>query len=309
MTGRTIDKKLDLTSLVPDTSLYGGYYTDYLGAHEGCAATGKNLVKAAADENNESGTLTTSQIETLSAGGSVEIATGVGTEYDPAAKAGSDHITYWKGEKAFNSTDSKTVTNDWSGNRGSKDTEVLTTGGKGNNVTAARAAIYYIKEVPRSYLNARVHSVYYLNESNASDPLNNKITQLYWVTGVDDGNYETMGFDYDQGNAPTGTNPNAKLYKNLTYNQTKNGSVTQTIKHPFTDYFPGMSGYLAICEFKKDQANALAAQDFTINPFWVTLDGMQVKIQTRQFTTTGTSITVTAATPTTEYSCTEYQAN
>ena len=179
-----IDNKLNIAGLTTEGYYYGGYYKDYTGGHEGNSSSGKNLVKAAADDNNENATLGTDDITALSNGESVNIAT-VGTSYAPSVAANSVQTEWWSSDDAF-TTELKSSDPLWFGDRGSKDTSVLTTGGKGTSVKVARAGIYYLKEVPNSYLRPAQMTTYQRYAGYLRDFI------LFSTT--DDANYNDAGF-------------------------------------------------------------------------------------------------------------------
>ncbi|MBR2726564.1 MAG: hypothetical protein IKD71_01560, partial [Solobacterium sp.] len=272
----SIDNHLDITALTTPNTLYGGYYMDYLGAHEGNTASGTNLVKAAADWDNDYGTLTTQNIQTLHNGGAVPITkdgtgatvTSIGTLYNPATTA--DHVGYWDIANAF-TTEVITPAATWYGNRGDKDTAVLTTGGTGTAVQVCRAGIYYIKEVPTCYLR-NYHQITYVKSSGA-------LTGLYLLSAIDDTNYNETGFELR-----TNDGKPATVVQTFTITNSATGkSVTLKPTTIFKSIGLTGGGYLGYWD--ATSSDYFATGSFTVLPYWETPDEVEVNgISTRTVT-------------------------
>lgn len=259
---RTIGN-LNITGLTNSGSLYGGYYMDYQGAHVG----GTNVVKDAADDHNNNGTLSTSDIVALSNGQAVEIGT-YGTTYDPASNA--DHVGYWSDDDAFTAS-LTTPSADWYSDRGSKDTAVLQTGGNGTDVKVARAGIYYLKEVPNSYLRPTHMTTYQRYDKYLRDFI------LFSTT--DDTNYSTSGFLIGS------TYTEKEVFTDqLTINFGPNYDETVTdgkVDVDVTNTSSNAGGYVMAYrlfhladESNKDYSSIIGNKSF--KPYWVTLDGITV---------------------------------
>ena len=257
---------LDLAAQADKNSLYGGYYMDYAGAYEG----GTNVVKAAADDNNENGTLSTQDIEDLSAGKGVVIGT-VGTPYHPDTTAA--HGSYWNVSNAFTATPkSIAVSSGWYSNRGTKDTAALTTGGKGDNVQIARAGIYYIKEVPTCYLR-NYYQITFMKTSR-------ELTGLYLISAVDDLTYNESGF------VLTSSSEEALVVESLKVTNSGTGKTTTLL--PTTVFKSvGLAGAGYLGYWDATGSNYYKPGTFTILPYWETPDEIEVNgISTRTVTIT-----------------------
>ena len=271
--------KLDITKLTNSGYLYGGYYSDYLGAHEGNVASGPNLVKAAADDNNKNGTLKTGEINALHEGKAVVInKEGVlGTVYNPKDTAG--HVGYWPKNKAFTTEETTMAVADnldWYSERKDTDTECIATGGTGTSIKVARAGIYYLKEVPSTYLRPTHMTTYQKYDRHLRD--------FILLSTIDDENYETYGFVLGSNDYQTyeymdetivvefGNNWEEETVSSdgtitvgveeASTNKNKGGRViSKRIFHLKNDNEPGYNDILGTTSFK---------------PFWVTYDGVTV---------------------------------
>lgn len=267
---------LDLAAQADKNFLYGGYYMDYAGAHEGNNVSATNLVKAAADWDNNYGTLTTGNIQTLSQGGAVEIkkdgqghdVTTIGTPYNPATTA--EHVGYWNMANAFTSA-KVTPPASWYSDRGPKDTAVLQTGGKGTEVQIARAGIYYIKEVPTSYLR-NYHQITYIKSTGA-------LTGLYLLSAIDDTNYRETGF--------TLLTPEGKIATVVKAFSVTNSGTGKTVTLKPTTVFKnvGLTGDGYLSYWNATGSEYYKQGMFTILPYWKTPDEIDVNgISTRTVT-------------------------
>jgi hypothetical protein len=217
--------KFNLVNEVNDGYLYGGYYK----AYGGVKMTEAQIFDAEYTENG-----------TKSAGEYVaEKTTGFWvTDASGAVPYTGSKATAWKKANAY-------------------------TADKGTAMTPAAGTVYYLKEVPDSYLRPYVQIVY--DEYNE-----NKIVKLYKVTAVDDSNYTQAGF-YNGASDDSSTTLSATL-------KIKKGDeliTTLTAKGVFDGKtYPDKNttvprGYLTAKE------NSFAAS-FTMQPYWKTLDGVKV---------------------------------
>ena len=251
---------LDLKSLTTSGFYYGGYYKDYLGAHVGNTASGKNLVKEAADKNNSDGLLSPADIVTLSGGGAVEIPefTGAATKYAPQTNPG--HLKYWTRANAFMENAKKNSTTAWFGDRGSKDTAVLQTGGKGDAVTIARAGIYYLHEVPRDYLaTPKVATV-------RDEHGKGKITKMFLLSVVDISIFKAGGVKVKT------TDTKGSFAQTFTLTQYDEGTDTVTNDEQTPSSLFSVNGYLTVT----DGASCIASGTYALDPYWITYDGITV---------------------------------
>lgn len=276
--------KLDISKLVKSGYLYGGYYKDYAGGHAGNDAAQENLVKKAADTNNDTGTLSTNDIKTLSDGGAVTIPeyTG-GTAYTPATK---DQTEYWKSGDAFTKdTESIDPTRPegqkWYSDRGSQDTAALTTGGKGTQVQIARAGIYYLKEVPDTYIRPAQMTTYQKFDKHLRD--------FILLSTTDDTNYKTVGFkvgadEYDKEKAPEGEffyTDKLEITFGPNFEETtvpENGEIDVTTKEVSQNKYGYVISYrlFSLNEASTPYNYEGITGTKLVKPYWVTPDGIKV---------------------------------
>lgn len=235
---RYIDK-LNLAQYVDPDSLYGGYYSDYLGAHEGNTASGKNLVNEKMVYENDEDTLTTAEINALSDKNFVVLNDKDGTDY---VKLGTKYVVndqagFWSSDAAYT---------------------VNATGMK-----PERAKIYYLKEVP-TYFMRNYHQVTYNKSSLA-------LNALYLVSAIDDTNYTEYGYVMTRGPEQaemvsylsftnTATNKTVKLEPNIVFNAK---GITGK------DY----DGYLTYIDATGTEY--FNTGEFTVLPYWKTPDGIE----------------------------------
>ena len=256
---RYIDNSLDITQLVADGYYYGGYYKDYLGAHEGKTASGKNLVKAAADYNNAEGTLNTQQIKDLSEGKGVVIVADIADDYDP--KNNAEQVAYWTRTNAFTTALKNSDTN-WFSDRGSQDTAVLTTGGTGTDVKVARAAIYYLHEVPSDYLATPMVATVRDNYGQGN------ITKMFLVSAVDLNIYRAGGVTIQDSDKKGSFAKTFTLQKN----DSSTGGILVSDQQDANKLF-GVPGYLTVTD---GTSSCKSDGTYTLDPYWITYDNVEV---------------------------------
>ena len=136
---------------------------------------------------------------------------------------------------------------------------------KGTSMTPVSGTVYYLKEVPNSYLRPYIHVVYDIVD-------NNTIKQLYTITAVDDANYKEAGF-YDGSKDSSSTNLSA------TIKITQKGSTkvtTLTAKGIFNDKeYPDNAAIKLPRGYLTSIATEFSA-DFDMQPYFKTLDGVKV---------------------------------
>lgn len=116
--------------------------------------------------------------------------------------------------------------------------------------------VYYIKEVPDTYLRPHMEIVY---DTIATG---HPVTNLYILTAVDDANYNTVSL------SPVG---NAKLYMRVAI-KNSNGTLKKYIKAK-SEFETLPRGYIALVNVK-DKVNSHT--DFEFTPTYETLDGVKV---------------------------------
>ena len=228
-TGEGYERKigtLDITKYLTPGTLYGGYYIDYGLAY----VDGTNAVQAAADYDNDEGTLSATEVKTISDKGFKVIGTDLGEVYTGQANA-------WSWDKAE------------------------TTNGKKMN--PVRAAVYYLKEVPTSYLN-NYHQITYNKKTTA-------LTALYIISAIDDTNYSDTGMVL----ATAGDNT-AKVVSSLTFRNTAtNRDVTLVANKVFKA--KGVTSDAAKLSYIQASGDYFkAGSSYTVHPYWETPDGLHV---------------------------------
>ena len=199
-----------------DTYLYGGIYSDY--------NNGAATVKAAADYNNYHETLKSTDIQALSNKEGVTIKTNVGVKYQPDKNTERS----WTKAAAYQNTELK----------------------------PKQAEIYYIKEVPTSYLRPYFHYIYNKNSFVVDD--------VYVATVIDDYCYNDVG-------GLVGT----YQFSNIRYLGEKFTFMNSEGEHqihlqtgdPFENTTAGYVGVWKMSGF----------DGVTVRPYWVTPDGITVK--------------------------------
>ena len=257
---------LDITNLVTDGYYYGGYYIDYLGAYSGST----NLIKKAADDNNENGTLTASEIDALSKGDSVVIAQNIAADYRPDQNA--DQINNWKRASAF-TTALKTADSSWCGNRG-PDTETLTTGGTGTAVKIARAGIYCLHEVPGPYLSTPKAAL--IRDNYGSGP----VVRMQLLSATDISIFRAGGIKIN------GTDKKGAFAKTFSLVKYDPATGYETPETKDATFFNVAGGYLTVT----DGNSCVADGSYVLEPYWITYDNVKVyggAAHTRTLTVSG----------------------
>ena len=219
----------DLTSKVPEGYLYGGYYYSYLANQNFATEDNKTDAKAA---------------DTLK----VNITTDT---YNGSALK-KDNARYWTKAHAF----TKTVSEDMGG-------------GIGTAMTPKAEFVYYLKEVPNTYLASRISYVY-----DWADDY--KLVNLYLLTAVDDNYYSKVQFEVVVDNNPYA----AKLVNSFAITQRNSN---QQFVNRATDFNGVTRGYVGYADVTSD---LLKVGSFTMKPQWVTLDGVTVDGTARTFVIT-----------------------
>ena len=130
--------------------------------------------------------------------------------------------------------------------------------------------VYYLKEVPTSYLDVRVQYVYDFGDDWKAETA--EITRIFLITAVDDTNYSKAGFNVDVINAA------GEKIATLTakFSVTQHNGSTFTLDVP--NAFPNLKrGYLG--SFDSNATLIKANTSFMVMPFWYTLDGVKVSFE------------------------------
>ena len=223
---------VDLVNKVPEGFLYGGYYKKY-GGFENREANAEQKALAV------NATKMVSAVTTNTYDGSAVKVTVNGSSQ-----------RYW------NLTEAYTAEN--------QDAD-------GKNVKPEAGTVYYVKEVPETFLNSKL---VYVTDTNQ----NNKIIYVYLLTTVDDALYTSVGFKPKE-NALTyeesTTVPDTEYITGIVSSKvtiTQSGSNPQTLEIRASD-LGAPRGYVSMTPCHK-LANV---ENFTMISQWQTLDGVNVQ--------------------------------
>lgn len=138
----------------------------------------------------------------------------------------------------------------------------------GEAMAPVAGQVYYLKEVPTDYLNEKIYNKQKTNDDYA-------VTSVSALANIDDKNYKEYGF-YFNGSK----NKVASLAS--TFTETNNGTTT---KHTGKSLFGTTnSGYLVIKPFTSSiKKNGV----YTVTPYWVTPDGIEVQSNVTRTITAG----------------------
>ena len=259
-----------------DDYLYGGYYTTYGGLNtatlDGKTVTIADVIAREYDNNITTHSLdaTTMQWNKSFVSGKDDCA--VIDLGDPAVKSltgyqkytgavwNSNNLPFWAKAKAYNTANATQDNPVYAG------TELVPTAG----------TVYYLKEVPVSYLPARMIAVHETGNNDGADVTSGTISALYLLTAVDDVNYASYGF-----------------LKAATEAGLNGAPQKSTISKRFRVYYKDADGntHLKATYYAHDLNNGIAENDgYVISyqvpvengkgayilPTWVTLDGVAV---------------------------------
>lgn len=132
-------------------------------------------------------------------------------------------------------------------------------GADGSALEPVGEKVYYLREIPEAFLGLRAQVVY--NRDN-----NNHIDDLYLITTVDNNIYQEAGFKVTKDNK-------ASLYASFSL-QSKYSSDVTKIK---AETLNGIGGYVGVWEATTDlMTNADDNSEFSVLPYWITVDGIRV---------------------------------
>ena len=163
--GQMQTKPYDLTALVADNHLYGGYYKTYGGVDTSLLQTAVNdhvLNKLAGWTASTDGFYNITE-RTGVGGSSFEAYDGSSLK----TKNKETNVKFWEKNDAY-------------------------TDQPGNALRPTPGVIYYLKEVPADYLTPKFVYIYDFNQDN-------KLINFFEVTAVDDNNYSSIGFSHGDG--------------------------------------------------------------------------------------------------------------
>ena len=279
-TGKQEVMPFDLTALVPDGYLYGGYYSSYGGVNT-------DTVTAAA-RAYPGGDFTWGSASLVSANWN-ELAEITASslnasfvKYDGTSKKNGT-TPFWTKAYAYNADANGVVAADVNG----------------ETMKPQNDAIYYLKEVPEVYLQSRYAYVYSTKQAGSDEVVS--LDNLFLLTVVDDGNYKGVSFRTGASLAAaagqSSWTTNAVLTPRFTIVQVES-------QHSGTDptidtYTPqdliggGQKGYIAVQGFD----DLLNAEAFTMLPSWQTFDGVVVGNNPMNLTVGDTEITISEEQP------------
>ena len=231
-------EKVDLQSMVTPGYLYGGYYKEYAGMSKEDTAV-FNATFSAVYDTNKQNVMT-----------SVETYTGNSIKTE-------DGDRFWNKAKAFN---------------------VDNGDDPGNLLNPKGSEVYFLKEVPDSFLPNRI--MWTIDNNNGK-----QIIEIYLLTVTDDNNYKDSGFFKD------GTfNSRYTLSNTFTVTSKINGEYESVTVTPHDINTNLSRGYIAMKPVTTISGYTIADGSFTIVPAWKTLDGVEVQ-NTKMIYTIGESKT------------------
>ena len=236
---------VDLVSKVPEGYLYGGYYTEYGGVKGIVSDADLNTAKSLATQNCYSAD---------HAGGSAAaklVAVNGAVTYNGESIKNANNARFWTKAKAY-------------GYGAQADAP------SGNKLTPTVGTVYYVKEVPETYLTTK-----YLYTYNISSGV---IENFFMVTATDDTYYSNVGFRCDYGpeaDAESTAKVRDIIWKDAlvsTFSVVQGGDEPVPVNVTAADF--GLKrGYVGV---KNQDSLASANNVFTVMPVWQTLDGVEV---------------------------------
>ena len=143
----------------------------------------------------------------------------------------------------------------------------------GDQMEPEENAVYYLKEVPSSYLTSKVLFTYDLQQEN-------KIVDLWLLSLTDDSNYQDVGFQHASGKSASAVNAatpvtREALTRSFTLLQKKPDGNHVTIKVEAKDFgCKEGCGLVAVKHLASLTSNG--NPDFTMLPYWTTPDGVTI---------------------------------
>ena len=175
---------------------------------------------------------------------------------------------------------------------------------KGSELTAKKGYVYYLKEVPDTYLHAKFAFIYNVkvmeeNPEPGTEGAGN-IEHIYLLTAADDALYSKVGFRTvaEQHNADAAY-AIAEVTKGILtpkfvviQRECTALGIDEKPTEITADSAFKLNGYLCVL-----QCDELIAQDFTMLPSWETLDGVVIGNAPLYCDGTATNITVSEEQP------------
>ena len=136
-----------------------------------------------------------------------------------------------------------------------------TGGGIGTGMTPVKGQVYYLREVPEAFLGLRVQVIYDWND-------NFNINNLFLITTVDNSVYSEAGFKVK-------TDDNKAAFYASYSIQSRNSESATVIKAKDIN---NIGGYVGVWDgFDKLIKGAAANSEFTVTPYWITMDDVRVE--------------------------------
>ena len=142
----------------------------------------------------------------------------------------------------------------------------LVSAGNGDQIKPQVNDVFYVKEVPEAYLCSRIQYVYDWADGN-------KLVNLYPLTATDDNYYQSVHFKIVVQNKDYA----ARLVNVFSVTQRNSTEKVSSSATDFTNVTRGYLGYADASEIIK------AGDQFTMTPYWITLDGVTVYGSARSF--------------------------
>ena len=259
----------NLVDMVPEHYLYGGYYTYYGGA--------KDIL---------------SKDDYVDQNGSMVVNTGSMRDYKNQAlqnRSASDRMVQTSAATYDGSAAKNGDTRFWEKKNACGKFDVKVNGetiqhneAPGNAITPAVGQVYYLKEVPETYLTTKYLYTYETMEGENEGVIQN----FFMLTVMDDAFYKEIGFrtvegaDSVEAAAHAGITPRTAIAGKFEVIQRGNGISTSprcndTVVTVDPSNFGLTRGYIAVTQ-ADDLITQEAGKSFTVMPAWETLDGVEV---------------------------------
>lgn len=138
---------------------------------------------------------------------------------------------------------------------------------------------YYVKEVPEAYLQPKIYYVYSTYYGNA-------LRRLYLVTALDDKNYQQVGFIVNSTDNREQAVNDTNVYETVTEVRAE-GQQSRTLGLSYFFNNTLETGYLNIQQYLDYSVDDMAGKTFTMQPYFVTMDGVKVTGVTLRTVDTG----------------------
>lgn len=257
----------DITKLVPNGYLYGGYYSTYGGVNMTALEEAAAGFTAAGSNGWTAATLVSPNWTEAAELNTADIAAVDFHAYDGSSLTNGT-TKFWTKADAYKVTDSMT--------------EAQKADVNGETMKPVADTIYYLKEVPDAYLHS--YYAYVLSVKTAgsqpdpdteSDQIES-VDAVYLLTVVDDNNYKTTGMrtgeGYSGAEAATLT-ARTSIANKFTLVQ-KESATTPANSHTYSasDLSDDLErGYISV-----NRLDDVSERTFTMLPSWKTLDGVTV---------------------------------